>query len=356
MFPYINLVRFAAAFWVLIFHAQLHFGDIAALGVVGPIIGQGVLAMSLFFMLSGFILSYRYLEFTEVGSWRAFYKARLRKLYPVYFFMGVVTIATLASPPEGLALVGGWGYYVWLLFVIFLFVFCLQAWFPVYFDVWNFGGSWSLSAEAFFYLLFPSLRNALGAAEDRILVRVIYGAPVVVLALYAVLIACLGSAVSPLVFYMLPIFRMPEFILGIAGYCYFVERKAGLGNFRIVCVLCLIAGVYFVYRIGDLPGGTEYGALFVVPFLFLMVKLARPHEMPRTASLIFDYLGSVSYCLYIVQFGTVPLMVLLFDGFSVGTKWVCFIAANSVLAVLLHHLVERPANLALHRASRVANA
>lgn len=97
MFPIINLLRFIAAFWVLIFHARVHFGYIPFLSSLMPIIQQGVLAMSMFFILSGFILSYRYSDFKENGSWAAFYQARIARLYPVYLFMGFLTIWTLST-------------------------------------------------------------------------------------------------------------------------------------------------------------------------------------------------------------------------------------------------------------------
>ncbi len=58
----LNGLRFAAAFWVLIFHCSFHFGRLPALSSVQPIIEQGTLAMTLFFMLSG-LFPGQYMEF-----------------------------------------------------------------------------------------------------------------------------------------------------------------------------------------------------------------------------------------------------------------------------------------------------
>lgn len=356
MFPYINLIRFAAAFWILIFHAQLHFGSLPALWMVRPLIEQGVLAMTLFFMLSGFILSHRYGEFNQTSKWFDFYTARFKKIYPVYFFMGLVTAVSLASAPESFAFAqgSGFGYFVWLFVMVFIFILGVQAWFPAFLDLWNFSGSWSLSVEAFFYLFFPWLRRALGTASSTVMTFVIYGTPVMLLFFCVALIAGLrGETVSPTLFYAFPVFRIPEFILGIAGYCYFIERKSQLGRLKACSGISLFLGVFFIYTVGDLPGSIDYGAFFALPFLLSFVLLSRPFAIAKPISAVFNYLGGISYCVYIVQFGTVPLMLIWLDGLSVGQKWFCFVAINSLFAVLVHHLVERPASRVFKGASPV---
>src|SRR5437588_2823026 len=77
-------IRFFAAMHVVIFHARHVF-------VFMPlwfrhIINTGDVAVSFFFILSGFVLSYTYLqpggEFR--GTRREFWAARLARIYPVY--------------------------------------------------------------------------------------------------------------------------------------------------------------------------------------------------------------------------------------------------------------------------------
>lgn len=347
MFPVINLLRFVAAFWVLIFHARIHFGDLPDLWPIMPIIEQGVLAMSLFFMLSGFILSYRYSGFTEPGSWSAFYKARVARLYPVYLFMGIVTIWTLGSTREGFLLAewGAGGQLIWLAIVVGLFVLALQAWFPAFFSVWNFGGSWSLSVEAFFYSMFPALREKFNSMSNGALVAVIYGTPLVLILILVGMIASLhDEKVSSIVFYSVPIYRLPEFLLGIAGYCYFLERRGNLNYLKVAAGASAGIGLILLYFVGDLPGNIDYGAFFVLPFLFAFVVFAKPFQLPTLVSSTFNYLGSVSYCVYIVQFGTVPLYKAALTGSNVEFKWFIFICTNLLLAVLVYHFVERPAH------------
>lgn len=228
-YPVINLLRFLAAAWVLVFHAQIHFGEIAALRPVSPIIGQGVLAMSLFFILSGFILSFRYSEFEDADAFKKFYIARIARLYPVYLITGALTVWTLSGQMDNYPLAAakdGLGSIVWLLIVVVLFVTATQAWFPSLFPVWNFGGSWSLSVEAFFYTLFPMLRTRLANLSDEALLRVVIGVPLMILAVAAGMQANrTANDATSVVFYSVPIYRLPEFIMGIAGFILFAQRR-----------------------------------------------------------------------------------------------------------------------------------
>ena len=153
--PALTSVRFFAAMHVVIFHLfTMHIAEgrgwyrnLAAIGYVG---------VSLFFILSGFILVYTYAgrEWTAKEFWRA----RFARIYPAYLF------SLFISTP--------WLLIVWLVlkedqvppFLLWfkhhpvlgtsLVPVLLQSWVPNAALVWN-TPAWSLSDEAFFYALFP---------------------------------------------------------------------------------------------------------------------------------------------------------------------------------------------------------
>jgi len=91
VFHTLDALRGIAAVGVLVFHMSLVFRPIAAPG--------GYLAVDLFFMMSGVVLSHAYEARFERGMGAlAFMRARLIRLYPLYFagtFFGIVV--TLAS-------------------------------------------------------------------------------------------------------------------------------------------------------------------------------------------------------------------------------------------------------------------
>lgn len=344
-YPVINLLRFVAAAWVLVFHAQFHFGEIDALWAVAPVIGQGVLAMSLFFILSGFILSFRYTGFPDRDAVRKFYVARIARLYPVYLFTGALTIWTLFGQMGDFRLAshGMVGSVLWALIVIVMFVTATQAWFPSLFPVWNFGGSWSLSVEAFFYALFPFLRVRIDGFSDRVLLLIVLGIPLLALALAAGLqVNLTEDDATSIVFYSVPIYRLPEFIFGIAGFILFVQRNRFRDIFLYFSLVLAIFGVVAVYIIGNLAGNIEYGGLFMGIFLCLFVATARPLNINPIMARLFNWLGHISYCLYLVQFGTVPAFKQFFGHLAVEQQWLIFISANFIFAVIMFYACEKP--------------
>ena len=147
----LTTVRFLAAFNVVVFHfggdAIAHLPRAARLTFE-----RGYVSVSFFFVLSGFILAYTYLNGRNSLARGDFYRARFARIYPVYllgFLLESVfvihEIAQTHAPPAAIGttlLAGG----VTLLL--------LQSWIITLVPEWNPPG-WSLSTEAFFYAIFP---------------------------------------------------------------------------------------------------------------------------------------------------------------------------------------------------------
>lgn len=155
-------LRFFLALWVIIFHQPFLTGYSWMAPFPAPLpslFHAGYLAVGVFFVLSGFILSYNYgLE----GSWpgsqlKKFGAARFARIYPSYC-IGLI----LSAPWVADALAKHFS----LLRVLkeiaaaVLTWTLLQAWIPQTADAWN-GPGWSLSVEASFYFCFPVVGVAL---------------------------------------------------------------------------------------------------------------------------------------------------------------------------------------------------
>ncbi len=341
----INLLRFVAASWVLIFHAQLHFGNVPALSAVSPIFEQGVLAMSLFFILSGFILSSRYSAFPDRGSLVDFYTARVSRLYPVYLIMGVLTAWTLYGQMDAYSITGDnpLKNLLWLALVGCMFVTATQAWFPSLFPVWNFGGSWSLSVEAFFYALFPMMRTRLDKFSDKTLLGIVIAVPLFSIAMVAGLQASRTNQNDmSIIFYSVPICRLPEFILGIAGFLLFKVRNYPIKIYFYLSLAMFLLGMALIFTVGDLAGNIDYGGFFIGMFLCLIFAGTHHRNLNIYVAKAFDWLGHISYCLYLVQFGTVPAFKMLLAGYSVEAQWAIFVATNFAFAVVMFYAIETP--------------
>ena len=140
--PALTSIRFFAAAWVVFFHLR----DYINLGPFERVAGYGFCGVTLFFVLSGFILAYNYLDRDTPA--RDFWRARFARVYPAYLFALLLACPVLYHNVEHsrFAMVSkGW-----------TSIALLQAWIPSRALIWNDPG-WSLSAEAFFYAVFPFL-------------------------------------------------------------------------------------------------------------------------------------------------------------------------------------------------------
>ncbi|MEO5699344.1 MAG: acyltransferase [Casimicrobiaceae bacterium] len=137
----LTFTRFVAAFAVVL----THFGrDIPFIDDLpwSHFLRQGSFMVSYFFVLSGFIMAAVYWDLDSRADRRAYWIARLARIYPVYLFALVfMMLLDTENGPRPLISFA-------------LNASLLQAWFPTYVMTGNPPG-WSLSTEAFFYLVFP---------------------------------------------------------------------------------------------------------------------------------------------------------------------------------------------------------
>ena len=145
-------LRFVAAFYVFLFHIHIRW-PLTHQPFVRNILDEGAIGMSLFFVLSGFVLAYRYADGRT--PLRDYLINRFARIYPVYVVAAVVTL-----PWIGVGLDTGspgelWASLARFAALIFANVFLIQAWFLQFFSYWNDGASWSIAVEAFFYVILP---------------------------------------------------------------------------------------------------------------------------------------------------------------------------------------------------------
>ena len=211
-------VRFLAAAYVVLLHCFLWRDHISTSTWTGRFISNGYTAVGFFFTLSGFILAYVYLDTNRPFNRRAFWTARFARVYPLLF------LSLLADSPRDLvarrvhhgSLTGLWKYVVDLVSGSLL----LQAWHGRARTL-N-APSWSLSAEAFFYLVFPFVAFWLWRYRGRRAIGFFVGLYVCAMVspmavtwrhpfLFHDLSSKLGASVE-----LMPPFRIFEFLAGIA--------------------------------------------------------------------------------------------------------------------------------------------
>ncbi len=219
-------LRFLAVLLVVLHHFWSPMAQ-APEGVPGFLVAglnalaaHGFIGVSLFFVLSGFVLTHTYDREGERLDRRRFWAARFARVYPMYLLSLVVAFPDLLrdvgvlAQKYGATLGTAWG-----LIKGGMVLGLVQAWIPSGAMFWN-APAWSLSAEAFFYLMFP-LIVASGFHRSLTLGR----AGLALLTLWALVLG-MGLAmwgvrlVSPgldlyAVIGMAPVFRLPEFLAGM---------------------------------------------------------------------------------------------------------------------------------------------
>lgn len=148
-------IRFLFALLVVLFHGVLATdGSLDAWPhFIAAVISHGFVGVSFFFVLSGFILAYSYSGRLRLPQdQRDFWGARVARILPAYFlafliyspfaiYSVMISVNPLSSAMNSLTIAS---------FQLTL----TQAWIPKAALAWN-SPAWSLSIEAFFYLLFP---------------------------------------------------------------------------------------------------------------------------------------------------------------------------------------------------------
>ena len=186
---------------------------------------------------------------------------------------------------------------------VFLQIFLLQAWFPGFIKTLNIP-SWSLSVEAFFYLLFPFLIANLKQIRKKWLLISI-GLSFWFLSL-AVYYYGLNSGLDINLLNYNPLLHLNSFILGIVSYILFKESKpvsAKLSLFLAFSPLITIAILLFVHApILHYHNNGLLAPLFAVSLFGLASDKSYLSKFLSFKPLII--LGEISYGIYILQ---VPL-------------------------------------------------
>jgi peptidoglycan/LPS O-acetylase OafA/YrhL len=303
----LNGLRFFAAIAVVFFHYMPEVTGFEHLPkVLRNLVQCGPIALGFFFILSGFVLasSYRDRALDSSGARRAFWLARFARLYPIYlvayiFFAPIalqkyVLHPTLLSHAAGVETFFSAG---------FLSLLMIQAWTHLS-QAWN-GPSWSLSVEAFFYVIFPFV------AARLMRMRTLF-AGMLCVALWLTLVSIAianGRGVIPHAIYNAyfgnsPLLWTPAFFIGITLFRFAapwqkVNRLRADGAALLATAAILLICAFFP---GDSKEVLISGALF--PFLALAI-LAYSHQSSWFSRIMgatpLFRLGEVSYITYIMQ-------------------------------------------------------
>lgn len=321
-----------------------------------PVFSNGHSGVTLFFVLSGFVLSVNYLDRFSTfsfGTLKEFYVARFARIYPLYIVI-LIGYGTVFGFEE-------WG-------VVVQHIFLIQAWSSNSDISYAMNGpGWSLGVEAFFYLLFPLI---------IVTFRPLFSsrARAVALLVCSILAAFVGSLIFQFSslgnlaendpnsmwrwLYRNPAVRLGDFLAGIALASIYVNRQGfRVKQGRQVLVYLPWLGLFLALSLRpliDSPLGVDF--LFAViscGIIFAIVEVQDCFVSRLLSSRPLIMLGEISFAAYLVH---VPIRQAVFQnifgsGFTVGTliSFMMYLTSVVVASALLHYVVERPARTLIRR-------
>ena len=357
-------LRFFTALHVFLFHLEAS-RILYAPGWLRPLAAVGYVGVSWFFVLSGFILAYAYAgRPIALGD---FWRARWARVYPAYLVsLGLAAplffYAVFHAPAAADA---GWMAPMREHIVAFavLALVLMQAWVPPAALSINLVG-WSLSVEAFFYLVFPLALPWLVSLSRRALAAMlpVLGAASLAMAVAYVLIA--PDGVSDANFDMNdltwlnvlrynPLVRLPEFLIGVCGGLLYLQGAVP-GRWATPMVGAGLAALALVVLHGDrIPYPIAHNGLLSLPFLAIIYGVAlRPRWSAILEWRAFRMLGEASYSFFLTH-GIVIAIVFRPDGtyreHSIVEVLAC-LAFAQMLAFGLYRWVEQPMRRRMARA------
>jgi len=290
-------LRFIAAFAVVLLHSQA--GILAVFPAWAPLVSllhAGNVAVDLFFVLSGFVLTVGYgARFVriEARAWIYFLWRRIARIYPLHLVITLgIAVGLLVMALRGDAPAEPERYTLPSLIANLLLV---HAWGTDRQLTWN-QVSWSISAEWFAYLFFPLVAFAT-ARVRRPEPLILFG------------FAAIAAEIVIMVMWLdTPLVRVSgSFILGV---CLARAFAAGWGRDWRWDRIALAASVACVLLLAALPPD---GSQSLVTPLFGIIILAVAHERGAIASVLsrprMVFLGDASYALYLVHGVVGPWLV-----------------------------------------------
>jgi peptidoglycan/LPS O-acetylase OafA/YrhL len=319
----------------------------------------GYCGVTIFFVLSGFVLAYNYFEgmrHASLVSTYDFLVARFARVYPLYLI--VLLFIVLTWHANGISVDGWWRNAIGI-----------QAWHPEVTKAFSFDSpAWSVSVEFFLYACFPiliPLIARLRTPRSMLITAVVVAAVIAGLAAWFVAagkgnLSFLDPSSAHRWLYRTPLTRLGDFTLGILAARLFLtvghrERAIRIG--RILTPLAIVAIIVFMAWPAMFLTAWSWDAAYSIPAACLLFGLAvAPKTLPARLLALSPMvlLGEASYAFYLIHepalgfFGAAGWQTdasptrFVYEAFVLG--------AILAFAVGLHVTIELPARRFLRRA------
>lgn len=344
--------------WVAMHHiCGVYLTQDSGLQVLRTLAAKGWLGVDLFFVLSGFVISYVYAPQLRQWRWEGmlrFLKLRLARVYPAHLATTVLLIPLYAAGVSFFGYRAPHGDFsvAKLLYSLVL----LNGWGLPNSNGWN-NVSWSVSSEWFAYLTFPFLTLVIGRVKSVATNLLIIAS---VLAVTLGLATLLNGGSKYMLDQQYTLVRVSaEFLIGCLTYNIF---RALPPHRNLDGPMSLVVAAIIGLCVVGAPALADVS--FIVLFALLVLSLSHPGPL---GSAMFGsrpavYLGEISYSIYLIH----PTVLVFVRRLAThvaptpGTSallliFAIYLAAAIASAHVLYRFVEQPARAYLRRRWAPAN-
>jgi len=312
----LDLLRVVAVLMVFLFHSNIHLK--CNYGILNNFIEMGAVFMTLFFMLSGFVLYYtnQTKRLLNLNEFKNFYLKRLLGIMPVYWVIAFIySIYSVISKKES------------IIISIILFpveALGLQSVFSSLFDISHNGGTWFVSCIVLCYILFPFVLHVI--SHIKLKSKIFFCIFLFGVLLYSPVIVGVLDLNN---IYSNPFFRICEFIIGMLLCSIwtnikeenFYKKYIANGYILILVFILLILEITFA-KMFHLPNVTYmlYSAISIPFFTVLVLGLSGMAFEKLKNCKMLKYFVEISYVFFFAQFFTWPITRWILNFFGGGRQ------------------------------------
>ncbi len=353
-------LRFFAASLIVLHHSFFYFDFGRTINHYFPTYQ----AVSFFFVLSGFILTYVYGSLQGVTAVRSFLIARIARVWPLHAVTGLLLICFypewyLSQAFGSNAIAEFWGPF-------FANMSLVQAWIPTMEYFWSFNAvSWSISTEFGFYLFFPLLIYKFRDTW-KLKLAMTFLTTIAIIALCHNFSIPLGLKSGVGYFGLIitnPVARLFEFNIGMVTALVFMGRVSSYKPEKTIATLIellffglLISGMLANRHLMSLVeplfgevarGWVDIGGINSVCFaLFILLMAFNKGMMSQFLSRpFFVFLGEISFSIYLLHQFLLRGFSDIIQTYAAESRWLTYLyfwAALLLGAYLLWQIVEKP--------------
>lgn len=318
-FPGLNGLRFFAALAVIITHVELMKNKFGYENLwSNPFIHElGILGVSFFFVLSGYLITYLLLiEKDTIGviSLKSFYMRRILRIWPLYYFILILGFVLFPAFEffEISYFTEHFQSHFWGNLILYLLILPNLA-FSFFSAVPLIGQSWSIGVEEQFYILWPLLIKFRNYFSFKFLISILM---TLILMKFIILILSINYENEQLIVLkkFAAMAKFENMIIGGIGAMLLKNKLESILNiiYYKATLIFSILGLFVLIYIT--PKFLHDGVHLFQSVFFLVIILnvsSNPNSIIKIENRLFNFLGKISYGIYMYHLIVIFIVIKL---------------------------------------------